>query len=165
MHKKIVGYEGYAVTNDGRVFNCKTNRRLKVDVSNRGYYRITVCKDNKPKKFSIHRLVAELFIPNPNNYETVNHINGDKSDNHVGNLEWMSQVQNQEHAVAAGLCPRGSANGNSKYQEDFIHAVCNFISKGYSRGEVISLTGITKSAFDDIRRRKTWKHISANYVW
>ncbi len=165
MKKRIVGYENYAVTDDGRVFNCKTNRLLRVDISNRGYHRITVCKNNKPKKMTIHRLVAELFIPNPNNYQTVNHISGDKSDNSINNLEWMSQAQNQEHAVATGLCPRGSSNGNSKYSENFIDVVCELISQGKPRGEVIKLTGITKSAFDDVRRRKTWAHISANYVW
>lgn len=165
LKKLIKGYENYCVREDGVVFNVRTGRRLAPDVSNRGYLRITVCKDNRPKKFTIHRLVAELFIPNPHGYKTVNHINGDKSDNSIDNLEWMSQEQNQEHARLTGLCPKGELNGMSKYSEQLIHRVCELIQAGKVRNEVLAATGITKSSFDDIRRRKTWRHVSQDYCW
>jgi hypothetical protein len=163
--KEIKGYENYLVFNDGTVLNSNTDRELKPDRTNRGYYRITVCKNNKVKRYSIHRLVAELFIHNPLSLETVNHIDGDKSNNSVSNLEWLTQQDNQAHAVATDLCPKGSSNGNSKWKEDKIHEVCKLIQSGLTRTPVLEQTGITKSTFDDIRRRKTWKHISINYSW
>ena len=163
--KEIKGYENYLVFEDGVVLNQNTGRELKPDKTNRGYYRITVCKDNKTKRFSLHRLVAELFIPNPNQLETVNHNDGNKKNNSINNLEWMSQDDNQEHAVVTGLCPSGEQNGNSKWKENTIHEVCKLIEQGLTRGPILKATGVTKSTFDDIRRRKTWVKVSQYYNW
>ncbi len=163
--KAIKGYENYLVFEDGVVLNFNTGRELKPDKTNRGYYRITVCKDNKTKRFTLHRLVAELFIPNPLNLETVNHKDGIKQHNFKSNLEWMSKEDNQSHAVDTGLCPSGEQNGNSKWKEDLIHEVCKLIERGLTRGTVLKATGITKSSFDDIRRRKTWSKVSQYYNW
>lgn len=163
--KEIKGYENYLVFEDGTVLNQNTGRELKPDKTNRGYYRITVCKDNKTKRFSLHRLIAELFIPNPLNLNTVNHKDGNKKHNHKSNLEWMSQADNQAHAVDNNLCPSGEQNGNSKWKEDIIHDVCSLIEQGLPRGPILKATGITKSSFDDIRRRKTWVKVSQYYNW
>lgn len=164
MIKKIPNYENYEVDSSGFVKNTRTGRVLKVDISNRGYHRITVCKDNKTKKFSLHRLIAELFIPNPNSLKTVNHIKT-KADNSYLDLEWMTQADNQLHAVTNNLCPKGSDNGNSKWDEITIDFVCKLIAEGHIRGFILYKTGITKATFDDIKRRKTWVHISMGYNW
>lgn len=163
--KEVPEHSNYCVYPDGRVINKATGRLLKRDKTNRGYYRITVCKNNKTTRYSVHRLVALLFIPNPNNLETVNHKSGDKADNSVGNLEWCSQEQNQAHAKATGLCPKGEAVGTARYKESQIHCACKLIVQGYQRGYILEKTGLSKATFDDIRRRKTWKYISDAYIW
>jgi len=163
--KEIKGYENYLVFEDGTVLNQNTGRELKPDKTNRGYYRITVCKDNKGKRFSLHRLVAELFSHNPLNLETVHHKDGNKNHNYKSNLEWMSQADKQAQAVDNNLCPSGEQNGNSKWKEDLIHDVCSLIEQGLTRGPILKATGITKSSFDDIRRRKTWVKVSQYYNW
>lgn len=115
--KDIKGYEGlYQVSNFGRVKSlervvnfCEGNkaktqyRTVAEKIKNpsekdNGYLQICLYKNNKGKHKYIHRLVAEAFIKNPNNYETVNHKNLNKKDNTVKNLEWCSYADNNDHA-------------------------------------------------------------------
>jgi hypothetical protein len=114
--KDIKGYEGYyQISNLGRVKSlaktifCKNNRNKKVaeiilkpSISANGYPGVTLCT-GKYKRFSVHRLVAISFIPNPENKPTVNHINGVKYDNRVENLEWATYIENNRHAFDTGL--------------------------------------------------------------
>mgnify|MGYP000613268632 CR=1 FL=1 len=164
MRKPIPNYENYHIDSSGYVININTNKILKHDVGRRGYHRVTLSKNGKTERFSIHRLVATAFIPNPHNYETVNH---DKSKDHngVSDLTWMSRQQNQQHAVDNGLCPSGSDNGNSKWNKQQIVEVCEMYARGCKGGEIRRLTGLPKSTIDDIRSRKTWKHISKDFIW
>lgn len=98
--KDIPGYEGlYQVSNTGRVRSLNYNRTGKSKVrkqntDKRGYKRVNLCKDGKNKIYSIHRLVALAFIPNPNNYPIINHKDENPSNNAVWNLEWCTQEYN-----------------------------------------------------------------------
>ena len=86
--KDIPGYEGlYKVSSIGRVFGEKKKGLLN-PFNNRGYLRVTLFKNGVGKHYSIHRLVAVTFIPNPMQLPQINHINENKSDNRVENLEW-----------------------------------------------------------------------------
>ena len=97
--KDIDGYEGlYQVSNLGNVKSLNYLHTGKEMILNpglsKGYLKITLCKDGKHKKYYVHRLVAEAFIPNPNGYQYVNHKNEDKQANFVENLEWVSHSLN-----------------------------------------------------------------------
>jgi hypothetical protein len=106
--KDIKGYEKlYAVTRDGRVYSYpkkhrKRGKYLKPWYLDR-YARVPLSKNSIVKKYSVHRLVAEAYIPNPNNYAEVNHINGKPFDNRVENLEWCDNSYNHKHAWKTGL--------------------------------------------------------------
>lgn len=101
--KDIVGYEGlYKVSNLGYVKGKKGI--LKPYINLRGYYSVCLVKHNKPKTYRLHRIVAQAFIPNPDNKPQVNHIDGDKSNNKAENLEWCTQSENMKHAFRIGLC-------------------------------------------------------------
>ena len=76
---------------------------LKGKVDPRGYIRVALTKDRVTKEFLLHRLVAQQFIPNPENLPQVNHINGVKADNRVANLEWVSAKENKQHAYRNNL--------------------------------------------------------------
>lgn len=111
--KNIKGYETfYKISSLGRVKSlAKTITRKDGEVKNlsekiikpfltkKGYKQIVLTKDGDKKKHYIHRLVAQAFIPNPNNLPEVNHINEDKLDNDVVNLEWLSRIDNMRHGT------------------------------------------------------------------
>lgn len=99
----IPDYEGrYMVTSCGRIWSHKANRFMSPRISEYGYCLIVLTGLEKPKSFRIHRLVAEAFLPNPVGLEYVNHINADRTCNHVWNLEWISPRDNLAHAVKLG---------------------------------------------------------------
>ena len=98
--KDIVGYEGeYAITRDGNVWSYKSNKFLKPGLIRDGYHQVNLCKNGKKKHYLIHRLVAEAFIPNPDNLPQVNHKDEDKSNNCVDNLEWCSAKYNANYGT------------------------------------------------------------------
>ena len=97
--RNIKDYPDYQVSNMGRVKSLNYNRTGKEKIlknikNNFGYLYVRLCKDGKQKNYTIHRLVATAFIDNPNNYPIINHINEDKTDNRVENLEWCTQQYN-----------------------------------------------------------------------
>ena len=111
---RIAGYERYEVFEDGSIKNDK-NRMLKPYLSKRGYYRVKLYDLNGyAKMFQVHRLVAQAFIPNPNNLPEVNHIDGNKQNNSVENLEWCTSEENQKHAEKLGLRKNCYGNNHSK---------------------------------------------------
>ena len=107
--KEIPDYDGYLVSNFGRVksFKFKTPRILKPALRNDGYLQLNLFKDGKQKHFCVHRLVAEAFIPNSENKFEVNHKDEDKTNNRVENLEWVTRKENLRHAVEQGLKKSG----------------------------------------------------------
>lgn len=111
--RDVVGYEGlYEVSNDGRVRTVGhvTNnheippKELGVRTyKNQRYARVRLYKNGVPKDYMVHRLVAQAFVPNPDNKPQVNHLDGDRSNNSAENLEWCTASENQRHAYETGL--------------------------------------------------------------
>lgn len=106
--RNIIGYEGtYLISNFGNIKSLpRKNTKGKVlnpSKNNRGYLRVTLSVEGKTRYDSVHRLVAETFIPNPKKLPEVNHLDGNKLNNNVENLEWVTKGQNQIHAYKTGL--------------------------------------------------------------
>ena len=105
--KDIVGYDGlYQVSNLGRVRSLISEKILKASDNGTGYFTVGLHKDGKSKMRTVHRLVAEAFVSNPNNLPQVNHIDGCKSNNQVDNLEFCDNSHNMKHAYSLGLIER-----------------------------------------------------------
>lgn len=95
--KHINNYENYMIDENGNILNLNTNKYLKGSIGENGYKYYRLSKNNQKKMFYAHRLVAETFINNPNNLPIVNHIDGNKLNNNIENLEWVSYSDNTKH--------------------------------------------------------------------
>lgn len=104
--KEIKGYERYRVSDEGVVFSTISNQIKKSFKDKKGYMRVQAYKEGKPYTFKVHRLVAQHFIPNFDNKPQINHKDGDKTNNHWMNLEWITNKENYEHARGLGLSTR-----------------------------------------------------------
>ena len=100
--KQIKHHPNYSITEDGRVFSHNVNRFI-APFNSKGYLRVSLLSENKSKKYLVHRLVAECFIPNIEDKPQVNHINGIKTDNRIDNLEWCNNSENVKHGYRTGL--------------------------------------------------------------
>lgn len=94
--KPISGFPGYFVTKEGDVYGPR--RKLKPLISEKGYLRVDLCRNKKAFHKRISRLVAQAFIPNPDNLPEVDHIDNDRMNNHVSNLEWVTRKENCERS-------------------------------------------------------------------
>jgi len=165
IFKSVKGYEGlYEVSNLGRVKSLPGNGNpgnrkqtviMKCLVTPLGYIRLMLSKDGR-KFHSVHRLVAKAFIPNPENKATVNHKDGNPSNNHIDNLEWNTRSENQKHSfrvlgrnpVKSGMGKFGKLNGNSipvlQYTLDGVFVNEFECRRGAERQTGINYVGICK---------------------
>lgn len=175
--KDISGFEGkYQISNFGRIKSLSREIRNKFSyyikpekifnkyLNGEGYQIVKLYKGNKNfDNFHLHRLVASAFIPNPNNYLQVNHIDGHPSNNHVNNLEWCTNSQNTKHAYSIGLKDpknyRGSANSSAKITEDVVLNIRKDKSNGLSYDELFQKYNLRKNHISLIINRRIWKHI------
>ena len=126
---KIIRNSGemYEISNNGDIRNTKTGHILKQFKGKDGYMR-TQLGGKIGKTVLVHRLVAKTFIPNPKNKPEVNHIDGNKSNNNVKNLEWATRNENQRHAYNTGLKnkPQGTRNPRNKLSEEEVEYIRKF---------------------------------------
>ncbi len=169
--KDIEGYEGlYQVSNMGRVRSLldsygnqrKTPKTLKNVRQPSGYFRVCLSKGGIGKRFFIHRLVAQAFIPNPENKPEVNHIVGDKANNTADNLEWNTRSENIQHALKNNLRLSGENCKQSKltvFQVNQIRKEYIFGSRKYGASALAKKYGVTHSSILKIIKNKTYKDI------
>lgn len=177
--RDVVGYEDYyKVSNLGRVksaFRYKKGRNnntvpvlekiLKNEANHAGYVRVSLCKNSKSKLFLVHRLVAEAFIPNPENKPQVNHKGEkpDTTDNAFWMIEWATNGENQKHAYENNLHPskKGAGNSKAKFSEIQVLAIRRLhrINPNISRKGLASKLGVGISCISHIITKRTWGHI------
>ncbi len=146
--------KGGKVSHKGRVFG---KRKILTPVINNGYAYVMLKHNGKYKHYAIHRLVTEAFIPNPDNKPEVNHIDGDKSNNVVYNLEWCTGKENKIHAYNTGLSVRGERHTSSKLTTEDVLEIRKL--KGLPLIELSERFGVTKMCISKIQNNKTWKHL------
>lgn len=162
--KDIVGYEGiYQCSNTGKVKRLVSNRclreRVLKGVNNRGYLMVTLCKNAVHNRQLVHRIVAELFIPNPLNRPQVNHIDANPSNNCVNNLEWCNQSENIIHAHKLGRMG-GTKSGLSKYTEEDVLTIRLKYALGYSFQDLGREYNRRSSVMKNIVTGSSFKNIS-----
>jgi len=136
--KDIRGYEGlYKISNKGRVYSLYKHKIMKWKTNNRGYHTVGLVKNGKYKYYLVHRLVAEHFVPNPNNYPQVNHKDENKDNNCAENLEWCT---NHYNALYGTRIERTSNNRGYRLSREKMKK--RVIGRSMSNGEIIILDAI-----------------------
>jgi hypothetical protein len=156
--KLIKDFPDYSILRDGRVYSFKTRKFLSGTLRN-GYVKLTLLNRYKPKTFVIHRLVAQAFIPNPENKPEVNHIDGNKLNNHVSNLEWCTRIENYRHAVSNNLAFRSP---KIVYQYDIKG---NFIKEWDCLSDIQRELGFNIGHISNICNKKHNKKYYKKFIW
>ena len=148
----------YFVTEIGEVF--RNDKKLKPLATNRGYVRVGIYENKIYKRYSIHRLVAEVYLPNPNNLPEVAHDNHIKTDNRVSNLKWSNHSDNmKENYKSGGVKPsKGEEHGQSKLTNDNVLFIRQNTNK-YSMRKLAKMFNVSYGTIYPIIHNKTWKHI------
>lgn len=154
--KKIDGYDYYYITKNGEVYSTFTGqiKRLKTQFTNDGYEKIKL----KKKTYRIHRLVAIYFIENPLNLPQVNHIDGNKLNNSVENLEWCDNSYNQKHAWNIGL-QKAKTPSNAKLSLEQANEIRQrYVDEDISQRKLASIYGVAKTTIADILNGRYYNH-------
>lgn len=167
--KVIEGYEKYSVSKSGIVINNQSGKILNQRLANNGYLRVNLRKGNvkyeKPHVKPVHRLVAESWIPNPHNYNCVNHIDGVKTNNNINNLEWCTFSHNSKHGFDTGL-QKQKKGVNHKQSK----AVCQYkdgvlVAEYGSAREAERETGIGNSEINKMCNGKKYPKSTKGFTW
>lgn len=161
--RDISGYEGmYQISSYGRVWSIRKKKYLNPTLHEKGYLRVKLYKrvyTHGHRDYRIHQLVAEMFFgPCPPGKE-VNHIDGDKTNNHINNLEYKTHQQNCMHASEHGLLARGSRNKAAKLNENQVKIIRIFSDLGMTNVGLSRLYHVSTFAIHKIIKRKRWKHV------
>lgn len=157
--KPIAGFEKYyEITDDGKVFRLGSNRPRKPQKTHKGYLKVFLYKPSGAKAFFVHRLVAKAFLPMRRGRIMINHKDGDKTNNHVNNLEWCSVAENNAHAKAHGLYRpnRGSKHGMSHLSDEDVRELRE---KKMRVKDLAAKFGIHRTTVRRIINRELWTHI------
>ena len=141
----------YEITPDGEVFNKRWNRKVKPQPNRKGYLRFSL----GGKFVFVHRLVAQLYVPNPENKPQVNHKDGNKLNNRASNLEWVTNKENRDHAIAHGLHICGGKCPWSKLTRSDVDYIRSHME--VSSGILANQFGVTRNYINAIKRHDKWK--------
>ncbi len=163
---------GYGIGTTGVIYS-KSGEPLKFAVDKKGYARVGLMINGKLTTKKVHRLVCEMFKENPYNKPQVNHIDGNKLNNHIDNLEWCTAKENTKHAIDNGLfvfsTKESSVNTNPKKGElngmsiltnmDILDIRSSFLPRKVTRKILALKYNVSEHCIKDIVNRKSWKHI------
>lgn len=162
MFQEMV-YDNFEISNLGKLKNIKTNKILKVNLVN-GYWGVCISLGSRihKKTIIIHKAVAETFIPNPDNKPQVNHKDGNKQNNYVDNLEWVTASENLQHAYDTKLriSHKGEARPTSKLKwKDVIYIRKNYIprDKKYGTRALGRQFNVDHSIISEVVNNIIWK--------
>lgn len=159
-------YNNFEVSTDGQIRNAKTQKVYKLHLNKTGYWQVCVSLGSKKNKkiFKVHKAVAETFIPNIENKPSVNHIDGNKQNNVVNNLEWVTNSENIQHASRSGLLHPmcGIDNVSSKLTyDDVIYIRTHYIPNDsqYGTRALGRKFNVNHETIRDVIHNNTYKNI------
>jgi len=151
--KEIPNFNGnYLIDQNGNIFSKFYNKPIKQHELRKGYFRVTLYKEMKPYKLLVHRLVAETYIPNIDNKPNVNHKDGNKKNNSINNLEWVTQSENAKHAYDNKLYKRGKNIRIKQTVKDEVKK----LSVNHSGNKISQILGISRSSVKRVLEKSNY---------
>lgn len=158
MFQQLKEDSRFEISQSGIIRNAKTKAIKSQYVSSAGYYMISISKKNKSKPHRVHRLLANNFIENIEKLKEVNHKDGNKLNNKLNNLEWVSHFGNMQHAFSTGLANNtGTKNGMAKLDNEKVIEIKNLLKQGISQYKIAKMYNVSRSAILKINLNKTWQ--------
>lgn len=159
----FLGFSSYYVTSLGEVYS-RTSGKFLSKHYNYGYLRVAMYSDDGVKKtYRIHRLVAMAYFPRHMWKEVVNHKNGKRDDNSLGNVEWMTQSENVIHAYETGLIKNKRRDSQRSISDELAHEICQMIEDNLVNKEIIFATGVSPGVVSGIRNGTVYTDIVSTY--
>ena len=157
-------YLDYTVYEDGTILKKDGSGKMKTYELPTGYLTVGLSSGSWRGSKSVHRIVGETLLPNPNNLSDIDHINGDRKDNRLCNLRWVSHGENIKHSYSSGRrSAKGSKNARSKLNEQSVHAICYCLQMGLKVAYVASIFDCSYAIISAIKNGRNWKEISSLY--
>jgi len=156
--KAIRGFEGrYSVDEDGNVFSHRRSIRLKPRLAGGRYLGVILAGKNRP----VHRIVAESFLPDFLEKPQVNHLDGDKLNNHVSKLEMATAKENMRHAFKTGLKvgTKGENNGQAKLSAEDVTIIKRLLLTGETGTSIAKKFGVSHATISLIKLGNLWSHV------
>ena len=150
----------YFISENGDVLNSTSGRMLKHQDNGNGYKKVIMTNKGVQIQRYVHRLVAELYIPCIKNKNQVNHIDGDKNNNSLSNLEWVNNSENQIHAHKTGLKKSGNKIWNGKFSAEDLAKIKDLDAKGMKRCLIAKEMNCSKSTISDILNNKRYLYFA-----
>ena len=158
--EKISGYNtNYEISNHGNIRNIRSGKNLSGSIDSHGYKYVFLTKIKKHKFHNIHRLVAIAFISNPEGKPQVNHIDGNKTNNSIPNLELVTRAENRKHASEVLGRWNGESNGMAKLTKDSVDKIRQLAVDGFENKEIALMYNMNANYINDIIKRRAWKHV------
>lgn len=160
MWKQVQDFD-YEINEEGIVRRISSKRVKKPYLRKDGYVGIQLYKSKtEVLNFQLHRLIAIAFIPNPNNLPFINHMDSDRQNNKISNLEWCTKQENVIHGYISGFASnRGSKNGFSKLSEQQVLEIRKKKTEGLTHQQLANMYNVSYGCITGIIQRTNWKHI------
>ena len=169
----VVGYEDFYLVDDkgniyslhksrfGKNKNLDVNKPLSAHTDKNGYVSVVLVKNKEKRTNKLHRVVALAFVPNPENKPCVNHINRIKTDNRVGNLEWVTYSENEIHSVEKlGKTTRKGENSPiAKLNDNIVLEIKKEMQKGEASSNIARMFNVSPQLICCIKKGRKWSHV------
>lgn len=146
----LLALDDYEITKDGKIIRKYNNKERKLVKNSKGYLRVLIGK----RMYFVHRLVAQKYVPNPLNKPQVNHIDGNKLNNNYLNLEWVTNLENRQHAVKNHLHLCGEKCKNSKLTQKDVDFIRN--NSNISNTILARKFNVARNTINDVKKFRTW---------
>lgn len=154
-------FYNYLVYPNGKIWSNYKHDFLVPQDNGTGYMKVLLQIKGKPKNIYVHRLIALLFIPNPSCFSEINHIDGNKKNNTIDNLEWCTEAENKRHAVKTGLTLKGERNHEHKLTEEQVKTIrSEYVrgSKDKNQRALAKKYNVSQTAIRYILNGRNWRY-------